>query len=326
MLNWRPQKWFLFPFLGVGLMLLSSMTFANSSIPITPLILIKADQVSGPPNLHPSGLSHCRNELLMISDRYPQTIFKLVETNEGLKAKTFLQLTYIEIPKTTFITTLVSRMFSFMGKRFDWEGISCDNKGNIYLGSERWQKILKVHPNERFEWLDIPIAELGLSIGLFQHRNAKLEGIAWLPGNEVVVVGERWPRGVMYFRPKQSRWLLYKAHLPEDSSFPEHNTSNDLTDVLYDQGKIYTLERSASIICRRSLTELKMERCWSFAKIAAKPEYQYDTMRPGLGEGLAIHQNHLMVIYDNNNNPRMQDAKDKRSTLFWFKIPSNWTE
>jgi len=60
---------------------------------------------------------------------------------------------------------------------------------------------------------------------------------------------------------------------------------------------------------------------WSYARTENDPRYRYRDRAFGLAEGLALDEQHVYIVLDNNDEPRLNSENDRRGLLFVFKRP-----
>jgi hypothetical protein len=51
------------------------------------------------------------------------------------------------------------------------------------------------------------------------------------------------------------------------------------------------------------------------------PRYMYEDRTFGMAEGIAIDEQRVYILLDNNEKARAADARDRRPTLFVFERP-----
>jgi hypothetical protein len=274
------------------------------------LELVKCYPVSGVSNIQPSGLTLWQGELYSVSDKHDAEIYKIELVNDTAYFRTF------------FSFQAASPLYD---DRLDFEGITCDPQGNFFLVSETQYQILKLDPRtSQVEWIGPNLKEAGVNAGLFQKKNANLEGICYLGENSFVLCAERQPRGMLelllmpypekieVFRLDQSRFQLQADRLP------------DFSDLYYFNNELYALQRNAELISTIDMKNGYTEgRAFSFAHLFEQDEFKYTDMRFGLAEGLAVDDRYFYIILDNNDDARLLNPDDRRPLLFILKTGKN---
>ena len=295
-----------------SLLILFQSVFSQSPLypNVKKLELVKYYTVSGVPNIQPSGLTLWQGELYSISDKHDSEIYKIELANDTAYFKSFFSFR-IEPPLSD--------------DRLDFEGITCDPRGNFYLVSETQYQILKIDPRtSQVEWIGPNLKEAGLEKRLFQKKNANLEGICYLGEGSFVLCAERQPRGMLevFLTPNP---VKVSACLLDHSRFQlQADRSPDFSDLYYFNNELYVLQRNAELISTLDIKNNFTEgEGYSFAHIFEQDEFQYSDMRFGLAEGLAIDEKYFYIVLDNNNDARILDPGDRRPLLFILKRVNN---
>jgi hypothetical protein len=303
-------------FFSLMCLFISSLSYAEQL-----LKLEQAYAISGISNLQPSGLTKCGDELLFVSDKHESTVFKIEITGSQAQAVPFINLQNIPAPPKhdypvlmdiqRFLTKLVG-----INIGADWEGISCNQKGQIFLASEYLFSVLKIDTDGATEWVVNDLFNVGYRKGLFQKNNAYIEGIT-VYNSGLLLVAEREPRGLISISSEGDFHTFVDPHLTTS----EQRISLDYAGLAYFNNKIYTLERNLYRVCHRNPSSNEVGQCYSFKHVALSKQWGYDTGIYGLAEGLAIDDKNLWIIVDNNKDTRLLDAGDQRAILMKFKNP-----
>jgi hypothetical protein len=92
----------------------------------------------------------------------------------------------------------------------------------------------------------------------------------------------------------------------------------DFSGLSFYNEKLFTLERQAHRICRRSLSSGRVEHCWSFAAEALTPERLYPPSY-GLAEALWVDQDGAWIGVDTG---RFSRADGESRPIIWrFAAP-----
>ncbi|MEX6662694.1 esterase-like activity of phytase family protein [Pseudomonas sp. W2-17] len=278
-----------------------------------------------------SGLASCNGVLWTVSDRDDTLLYSLDTSATVWKAKA-QTLEIPPIPDSGLSATLRSMAKAsalIRGGDLDFEGVSCDAAGNRYLVSEAYAAVLEVPVEGAPVWLDLPkkIVEEAQTAGMLQHFNAIFEGIAVNPaGDQLWLAAERDKRGLLTASLGKDGWAcdascILRVDAGNDILPPELGgkaVSKDYSDISLYKGKLFTLERAAYRICRRTLATGQLETCWSFAKEALQPNRLYD-QKYGLTEALIVDEKGAWVGTDNNFGARADG--EKRPVVWRFAAP-----
>ncbi|MEX2962746.1 hypothetical protein [Microbulbifer sp. TYP-18] len=281
--------------------------------------------VDGKPGLQPSGLAVCSGEIVFVSDKHEQEIYKLVFHPQGAAkqgiagVKTWKTLSSIPAPpKQDFSFTMRFRRFvaelAGISGGMDWEGIACDRFGNTFLASEYYFSILKIDTSGKMEWLADNLYQRGNKVGLFQKDNAYVEGLT-LQDGVLLLAAEREPRGIIALDGGSASF-----HVQPEPQSSGQDLPLDYTGLEAYNGKIIALERNHYQVCQLS-QQYESKPCYSFKEVATSSDWGYNTGKYGLAEGVAVDGNSLWIIVDNNGDTRKADADDSRSTILKFKNP-----
>lgn len=301
------------------------------------LQLLAEHPVEGVPRGNLSGLAWCDGGFWTVSDRDDDRLYRLIPGTDRwtVEAERF---NAPEPPPSGLPWGLrqSQRMIGWVrGGMLDFEGITCDGSGNRYLLSEAHLGILRIPPVGPPEWLKLPAALVrqARGAGLLQRHNAFFEGIAVdAAGQRLWLAAERERRGLLVLHRNQNDWqcnggcLLFSEgglQAPPPQSGLTRPQPLDFSDLMFYRDRLYTLERMAHQICRRSLSTGEAERCWSFADAALAEPRRY---QPALGaaEGLWLDASGAWILVDNDGQPRGDG--ERRPVLWQFAVPAQGWE
>jgi hypothetical protein len=296
------------------------------------LKLVSEHPIDGMRGGNLSGLAFCRGALWGVSDRDDDRIYRFDQHNEVWRAQP-LTFSPPPVPESGLPWGLKSRNWAvsyIRGGQFDYEGITCDQAGNIYLVSEAHVAVLQLPILGAPAWLRVDPAMMrqARASGMLLNFNALFEGLAINPaGDRLWLAAERERRGLVKIERQQSVWtcgrtcvLLSEAGVEmQPPQMPNARAlSRDFADLAWFEGKLFTLERNAYRVCRRHADSGEVERCWSFAADALVPERRYD--QPfGLAEALVIDTKGAWIGLDNNNADRADG--ESRPVVWRFAAP-----
>lgn len=309
------------------------------------LSLQRALPVDGMTRGNLSALQYCDERLLSVSDREDRTLFELQVGEDSWQATA----EHFELPDNSPSMLPVQLLAGawlrgLSGRALDFEGLACDADGNRYLVSESQLGVLKLPPAGAApvtgQWLELDPAVYseGESKGLWQQVNALAEGVAInAEADTLWLAAERQSRGLLKLQRQEDQWrcplagcvlLVERRFLPTDAFAPGVLSKEvlpvDFSDLVLWQGKLWSLERNAHQVCRRSALSGKRERCWSFAQTVLAEPYVYPDAPYGLAEALLINEDGIMIGLDNND--RVRPDKDSRPWIFQFSLPGDWKE
>jgi hypothetical protein len=299
--------------------------------PLPELVLVSEHPVDGMVGGNLSGLAVCSGNVWAISDRDDGVLYRMDTAQSVWQA----QPDAIDVPPAPEsdlpgnLRSLAKLSSIVRGGLLDFEGISCDAAGNKYVVSEAHAKVLKVPVDGAPVWLKLPGELVGQARakGMLQHFNAIFEGLAVSPkGDRLWLAAERDQRGLLIVSRNDENWrcngsCVLRTEPGKDVLPPQVGgkaVSRDFADLSLFNDKLYTLERSAYRICRRSLETGKSEQCWSFAKEALMPNRLYD--KPfALTEALVVDETGAWIGIDNNFDERVDG--EKRPIVWRFAAP-----
>jgi len=267
------------------------------------LELERALPVEGGANFQPSGLYLSSGRLLVVSDKHDDAVFELSLERDSAVARPF------------------RRFQAPGGEALDLEGVAGGEDGSLLLASEAQFRVLAVSASGQATWFTSSLEKVGQREGLFQKRNAGLEGVARI-GKQVVIAAEREPRGLLEVADGSGEPVV-AYRLPSAACRGPVGRTDDLTDLSVSDGELYALQRNAHFVVRMTRSEGRFREAgrWSYARAENDPRYRYRDRTFGLAEGLALDEQHVYVVLDNNDEPRESRKDDRRGMLFVFKRP-----
>lgn len=257
-------------------------------------------------DFEPSGLSWLGGRLLTVSDKHDDTIFELVIEATRVVVRPYVRFVPPEDEP----------------RPFDFEGLTPDADGSLLLASEARHRVLRVTAEGKASWATGSLQAIGAQAGLFRKRNAGLEGITLLTNGHLLLAAERAPRGLIELERGASGRAEAWA-LDESAYAPPKGRNVDFADLAGAGTAVYALERNSHLVVRieRSGNRWLEREAWSFAEAENDPRYAYEDQEYGLAEGLAITEERVYVVLDNNND-RRRGTRDARPMLFVFRRPT----
>ena len=155
--------------------------------------------------------------------------------------------------------------------------------------------------------------------GFLQLANAESEGLVKIAGDFWVAL-ERDPRGLLKLAAGDDIGERF-YQVPPVQGLDFRGRSEDLTALAYYDGGMFTLERNAFAVCRRTIETLEAEWCIQYREIEERDEFVYRDTRFGKGEGLAVNSDGIFVVLDNNGVTRAAAPDDRRGLLIQLAFP-----
>ena len=278
-----------------------------------------------------SGLALCQGEMWAVSDRDDDQIYRLDQRSAQWQAEA-LSIDVPPAPESGLpwgLRMMGKAISPLRGGDLDFEGITCDDAGNRYVVSEAHAAVLQIPHMGAPVWLKIDpaLVRQARASGMLLHFNALFEGIAVNPqGNQIWLAAERERRGLLTIRKKQSVWdcesgcvLMSEGGLEQPPpQLKVKAQQKDFADLTLFEGKLFTLERMAYRICRRTPGTGEVERCWSFASDALTDARRYNTGY-GNAEALSLDAKGAWIGIDNGNHARADG--EKRPVVLRFTAP-----
>lgn len=288
--------------------------------------------LAGMPSGNLSGLAWCGETLWGVSDRDDDRLYRLTREDGLLQAEA---QTFAAPPPPASALPWGMRMRNWAagllrGGKHDFEGLSCDAQGNRYLASETHAAVLQVTPAGDAQWLNLPssLVRQARASGMLLHFNQGFEGIAVDPGGERLwLAAEQRRRGVAVLHRQGNSWrcsgscvlLSESGSEPSPPAIGGHTAPLDFSGLAFFGEKLFTLERQAHRICRRTPGSGEVERCWSFAAEALSDARRYPT-KYGQAEALWIDQRGAWIGVDNGSLARADG--EQRPIVWHFAAPA----
>ncbi|WP_028241583.1 esterase-like activity of phytase family protein [Stutzerimonas azotifigens] len=299
--------------------------------PAPELTLVSEHPVEGFERGNLSGLAWCGDALWAVSDRDDRHLYRLDSSEPVWRAEAEAfqapPAPNTGLPWGTRVRTWVSGQVR--GGELDFEGLSCDSRGNRYLVSEAYAAVLQINPAGMAQWLTFPssLVRQARASGMLLKFNAGFEGVAVDPAaDRLWLAAERERRGLLVLHRNQSSWrctggciLTSEGGLETPpAGFGEAPQPRSFSDLAFFDGKLFTLERPAHQICRRLPATGAVERCWSLAATAGEQARRYANPF-GAIEALVIDAEGAWVGLDNNGQARPDG--DRRPVVWRFAAP-----
>jgi hypothetical protein len=201
--------------------------------------------------------------------------------------------------------------------RLDFEGISKDSHGDIYVSEETQRLVFKSSPDGKtidsltFDWSPVKKFISG-------DLNASLEGIA-IAGDLLYLANERSsPRIIVIDLPSRK---IIDSFFVDSEGFAFGGPH--YSDLAFFDEHLFILNRNNRAILEVDPRIKRVLAEYSFAEVELAEDFAYRSDYPtGAMEGLAIDSEHFWLLTDNNGKARFKHPQDTRPTLFRCKRPN----
>lgn len=301
--------------------------------PFEELTLVSEQAVEGMQAGNLSGLAWCGDVLWTVSDRDDSRIYRLTPNGAVFKAEeeTFITPAPPASPLPWGVRVRNWLASLTRGGALDFEGITCDAKGNRYLVSETESAVLMVPPSGNAEWLNLPpsMVRQARARGMLLNFNALFEGIVIdAKAERLWLAAERERRGLLVLHKQDGSWkcaggCVLLSEGGDELPPPQMGSKpmpKDFADVALYKNHLYTLERLTHRICRRAGDTGEAEHCWSYANEALTDARKYNEPW-GMAEALTIDEKGAWIGVDNGNQAR-GDGED-RPIVWRFAAPKD---
>lgn len=200
--------------------------------------------------------------------------------------------------------------------RWDWEGIAQDRQGRFYLCEEANRWIVRADPaSGRCERLNIdwqPVAKYFAS-----DPNASFEGVA-VGGGKLFVANER-QRGRIIVVDLETLAVVRSFQVDYSGSAAR---DTHYSDLCWHHGVLWVLLRESGVVLKVDPARERVVAEFSFREMERGKEVVYQNPFPtSTMEGLAVDDEFLWLVTDNNGAGRWAAPEDIRPTLFKCRRP-----
>ncbi|WP_226647366.1 SdiA-regulated domain-containing protein [Microbulbifer variabilis] len=295
---------------------LSSLGMAAEIIPAKKLNHYWVDASAG---LSISGLTFCDGKLFTISDKKSKEIYEIVVAGRHAKLVPYLTISGLGTPQKDKPTNFWHFLLELTrpAAAMDFEGISCADN-NFYLLSERYNRIAEINMQGEGRWLENMWSSTAKAQGYLKGYNLSGVGLQKI-GDDFWIAIERDPRGLVKIGPKESVQIF---KLPPVAGLNFRGQTENLAALYYYDGALFTLEPNGYAVCRRELPSLKAQWCLDYWDQENSSELRYEVSRTGgRGDGLAVSEQGIFIVFDNDNISRIHDPQDRRGLLLQLAFP-----
>lgn len=264
----------------------------------------------------PSGLLLHEGRLLTVSDKHDRAIYGIDIDGDHARVRAVVSF---EPPADA-------------PPPLDFEGLSPAPDGGWLLASEGQRRVLHVgidpnaaasSPRGRAHWFSPSLAELVRASGCLQKVNAGIEGIALSGQGRLVLAGEREPRCLIELEAADDLTSGHVWSMESAEYESEPGRHLDYSDLTLFHGSLYALVRNTYLVARleRTAEGWREGPVFSYRNTEHDPRFAYEDRNFGMAEGLALDEQRVYVVLDNNEHARVADGRDRRPLLFIFDRP-----
>ncbi|WP_444917783.1 hypothetical protein [Microbulbifer sp. JMSA003] len=265
-----------------------------------------------------SGLSFC-GQLITISPKESEKIYRINLHGQSATLEKYLKVSGLPPPKRGVADNVSHFVMDLLRPKsaMRFGGICCRDDGTFLL-SERHNRIAEVDTDGSSRWINNKWSSAIEHLGYSLRYNNGGEGIVEV-GDDLWVALEREPRGLLKVGNK-GEFQVFSLPSVVGLDFGDH--PENLRGLDYHDGALFTLESNAYAVCRRALPSLQAEWCLVYREIEESPEHAYEVSRlGGMGSGVAVNNQGVFVVFNNNNISRARDPQDRRARLLHLAFP-----
>lgn len=211
-----------------------------------------------------------------------------------------------------FTSAQLAKIPGASGRRLDTEGLARDDAGRIYVSEEALRWIFRWDPATReLIRLEIDWAPVSRFFSVLDY-NASFEGIA-VGGGRLYVANERQRGRIIVIDLKTQRVVDHFTVAPANSTSDDTHYS----DLSWADDSLWALLRDVRKVVRIDVTTKQVIAEFDYAAMeTARPVAYGVFFAPGFMEGLAIDEQSIWLLSDNNGMGRRIDGRDTRPLLF----------
>lgn len=196
--------------------------------------------------------------------------------------------------------------------RYDAEGLAMDESGRLYLCEESNRWVLRCDPKDgSVERLPIDWAPVDKYFSKTD-SNASFEGVAAGAGR-IYVANERQVGRIIVVDAGTCKVVDHFSAKPIGVTAPDIH----YTDLCWFRGALYALLRESRVVLKIDPATHRTLAQYDYSGIEGDPAHAYKSIYPtGNMEGLAVDDESIWLVTDNNGQGRVREPKDIRPTLF----------
>jgi len=288
------------------------------AVEIIPARVLASYWVDNSAGVSLSGLSFC-DQLVTISAKNPKEIYTLKVNGERAELVphiTLFGLKPLKGEKPTNIWHFILDLFR-PASVMRFHGVCC-RADYTFVVSERYNRVAEIDRDGRANWQEHVLSPAIKHRGYLLRYNNGGEGLVQVDDDLWVAI-EREPRGLLKLEPNGE---FQVRSLPPVDGLDFRGRPENLRGLDYYDGALFTLESNAHAVCRRSLPGLNAEWCLVYRRHEESPEHAYQVSRfGGNGAGVAVNDQGIFVVFNNNNISRAQVPHDRRGLMLHLAFP-----
>lgn len=304
-----------------------ALTLSTPSHGDSVLPFVASHSVAGSESMNLSGLDFCDGTLLTVSDKVGDTIYRLTPADGHYSIESDRK---VVVPSHDYPRAWLRQVYAYLRDLIgqsdtDWEGISC-SEGSVALISEMYGSILTLDGKDQPVWVSVAEERFLAKTPLYREFFIGFESISIIGKDEWVLGHERSPAKLIAVNKSRSEHqvALERALSVTDIDGYEapQKASEDVSGSDVNNGMLYTLHRSSRQVCAQEANPLftRFRGCRSFAAIELAERHAYPSMTYGRAEGLAVTQDRIYIVFDNNSDQRLLDGSSE-ALLLEFENP-----
>lgn len=255
-----------------------------------------------------SALLFFQGEILTVNDKGSE-VYKIIRgTNHQAR---------FQILENVFTSAQLAGFSREKKNHYDSEGLAQDEQGRLYFCEEMNRWILRYDfTTRKVERLPIDWAPVEKYFDK-NDVNASFEGIA-IGDGLLYVANERQVGRIIVVNLENNRVV---DHFTVQ---PSHTNARDVhfSDLSFFKGHLYALLRESRLVLKIEPKSHLVLAEYKFADMELQPEFAYLFFIPtSTMEGLAVDDDFIWLVTDNNGYGRLKNPQDKRPTLFQCPRP-----
>lgn len=257
--------------------------------------------------IEPSGLSVNNGKIYLVSDSSDKKIYSLKFNGKTCTAAAEIEF---ELPKKKEKSKL------------NFEGITSDKDGKLYVIGEKSLSVVII--NKKGEAKETKsFKKEAKQEEMFKKKNEGPEGICVTDSGEFIIASQNDYGKLMTANIVKNDFENIKIKKIKSREIKNgHGKEKSISDLCYYGGEVYALLKKQNVVLKLKSEDENFveEETYTFEDSVKGSEFLY-LIGNNLGEGIAIDDKYIYVVFDNNNQPRMAAMNDTRALLLKFEKP-----
>lgn len=287
--------------IGVGVIVLTTSLYAKD------LKLVDYYFIDSQDKIEPSGLCIKNEKLFFVSDNADDTIYSIKFNGKNA----------IAVPEIKFKLPKKKEK-----QKYNFEGIVTDNKGNFVVIGEKSLSLVIV--NEKGEaQATKSFKKEALKENMFKNRSEGPEGVCITDDGDVVIASQNDHGKLMIANIIDNDFENVETKKIKSKEIKEgKGKEKSISDLNYFKGNIYALLKNQNTVIKLKYEGKNFveEETYEFENAVNGSDFLY-LIGNSLGEGVAVDDKYIYVVFDNNNQPRLANINDTRPLLLKFEKP-----